>query len=278
MSGGLGNQLFQYATALQIAKNNSLPLLLDVSSFSSFSIRSFCIDKLIPSVSIISKEYVKTLVEPSNIISKKVTDFFGWRRLPKIVETKKGFDSQIAKIDIPCYLKGSFISFKYFESINEDFINSIVFSEMDKSAAIESMIQYVDYNIVCVSIRRGDFLKYPSLNVCTKEFYLRSIDRARELLFKPTFLFFSDDINWVRETFVASDFRFWDVKNYSLTMKLYAMNMCNHYVISNSSYSWWGAWLNQSITKKVFCSSKVENDGSFPIDDYYPSSWIRINP
>ena len=278
ISGGLGNQLFQYATALQIAKNNSFSLLLDVSSFSPTSIRSFCLDELVPSVSIIPREYVRTLIEPRNKILRNISEMAGWKRLPKIVERKKGYDSLIAGIDFPCYLKGSFISFKYFASINDDFINSLVFSEYVQSAAIQSMKLYKSHNIVCVSIRRGDFLQYESLNVCTKEFYLKSIDRSRKMLTNPTFLFFSDDIHWVKQNFISNDFNFWDEINYSIVMKLYAMSICNHYIISNSSFSWWGAWLNTSNNKLVFCSSKVENNNSFPVDDYYPSSWIKIDP
>lgn len=278
MSGGLGNQLFQYATALQIAQNNSFLLLLDTSSFTSKSIRYFCLNQLIPSVSIIPKEYIKTLIEPHNVILKKISEILKLERLPKIIESKKGFDSQIANINFPCYLKGSFISFKYFDSINNEFLDSLFFSDKLIKDAENSMVSFLGFNLVCVSVRRGDFLDYESLNVCGKEFYIRSITEARNLLVNPVFLFFSDDINWVRENFVSEDFQFWDVKNYNLIMKLYAMTMCNHFIISNSSYSWWGAWLSKNPLKHVFCSSVVENDYSFPVSDYYPDSWIKIKP
>ena len=249
-----------------------------MSSFSSSSIRNFCLDQLIPSVSVIPKEYIKTLVEPNNIILKKMYTFFDRKMLPKIIENQKGYNLEIANINSPCYLKGSFISFKYFESVNDELLELFVFGENVIKEAKNSIKEYFGTNLVCVSIRRGDFLQYESLNVCGKDFYIRSIEAARNLLDNPIFLFFSDDINWVRENFISHDYRFWDVQNYDLIMKLYAMTNCNHYIISNSSYSWWGAWLNKSEDKKVFCSNKVENDNSFPVEDYYPDSWIKIDP
>lgn len=278
MSGGLGNQLFQYATALQIAKKNNFPLLLDISSYTKSSIRKFSLDELIPSVSIIPKDYLNTLVEPQNIILKNISKLLNWKRIPKIVESVKGYNPQIANISFSCYLKGSFISFHYFDFVSDLLIESLVFNEDIKMAAYLSIKEYNGYNLVCVSIRRGDFLEYESLNVCGKNFYNRCIESARNILSNPKFLFFSDDINWVRYNFISSDFLYWDVQNYNLIMKLYAMTLCDHFIISNSSYSWWGAWLNKSNSKKVFCPSKVELDDSFPIDDYYPNFWIKINP
>ena len=278
MSGGIGNQLFQYAASMNIARNNKFPLFFDISSYSSSSIRSFCLSELCSTVPILPKQYVKTLVEPNNFILKKISTYFDWHRIPKIVDSKKGFDPEIANINFPCYLKGSFISFKYFESFNDTFIDSLFFSEEIKRLAFKSISEFLHLNLVCVSVRRGDFLNYESLNVCTKNFYEQSILQARSLLDNPHFLFFSDDIAWVRSNFSSSDFLFWDVKDYNIIMKLYAMSLCKHYIISNSSYSWWGAWINRNDNKKVFCSSKVESDDSFPINDYYPESWFRIDP
>jgi hypothetical protein len=278
MSGGIGNQLFQYATSLNIARNNNFPLFLDISSYSNLSIRSFCLNEICPTASILPRQYVKTIVEPQNLILKKISSYFNWKRIPKIVDSKKGYNPEIANINFPCYLKGSFISFKYFESFNDLFINSLYFTDEIKKNARNSINNFSHLNLVCVSVRRGDFLNYDSLNVCTKEFYERSISEARKVLDNPYFLFFSDDIAWVRFNFISPDFLYWDENNYNIIVKLYAMSLCNHFIISNSSYSWWGAWINRSNEKKVFCSSKVESDGSFPVDDYYPESWIKIDP
>jgi hypothetical protein len=278
MSGGIGNQLFQYATALNIARKNSFPLLLDISSYSKISPRQFCLNEFINPVSIVSKSLTKTLVEPQNFFLNSLSKFIGWEKLPKIIESKKGYDSFIDNIDFACYLKGSFISYKYFESFNNEFIESLTFNEFSKITAINSLEHLMGKNIICVSIRRGDFLNYKTLNVCGKTYYDRCIEKARLLIKNPTFIFFSDDINWVKNNFVSFDFEFWDIKNYSLNMKLYAMTLCNHYIISNSSYSWWGAWLNTNSNKLVFCPAKVELDDSFPVNDYYLPGWIHVNP
>jgi hypothetical protein len=278
ISGGIGNQLFQYATALQLAQRNSFPLLLDISSYSSVGIRSFYLDQIFPNVSIISKPYLKTLVEPQNIFLRIISKFLNLSRIPKRVETKKGFDLSIANIKSSCYLKGSFISYKYFESINSQLLNQFLFKNEIISVVNGLMSEYSNLNIVSVGVRRGDFLSFPSLNVCSKSYFEKSITKAREILKNPIFLFFSDDLVWVRKNFNALDFLFLDIPDRDPMFNLYAMSQCQHHIISNSSFHWWGAWLNLNVDKIVFCPSKVENDGCFPVDDYYPESWIRIDP
>lgn len=278
LSGGIGNQLFQYGVGYSLSKQSNLPLLFDTSSFTSKSPRSLLLNELIHDLPVISYPLLETLVEPRNFIKRITRNILGFATIPKVLEPHPGFCDDIALINYPCYLKGSFISYKYFSNWNDEFISTIEFSETLKNEALTSLNTVTKNNLVCISIRRGDFLDYSELNVCGREYYERCISWVRANLDNPEFLFFSDDIDWVKENFVDEDFNYWDVKEYHILMKLYAMTRCCHFIISNSSYSWWGAWLNKNESKVVLCPSKVVKNGSFPVNDYYPDSWVKIEP
>ncbi len=278
LSGGVGNQLFQYATALSISRKNNLPLLIDKSSFHEFSIRDYLLGNLILNLPLVDKGLVKSLVAPRNWYIKQLLKILKRKTISHVEEKKLGYDDNIAKINFSCYLKGSFISYKYFIDINNVLTDLIFFNEEIKSYVLSKFNVYLNENLVCVNVRRGDFLTDQNLNVCKISYYTKSISKARFVLDSPKFLFFSDDIIWVKENFINEDFFYWDDKNENVLQSLFAMTLCNHHIISNSSFGWWGAWLNKKIEKKIFCPSKVLNDNTFPVDDYYPESWIKIDP
>lgn len=278
LSGGIGNQLFQYATALSISRKNNFPLLIDNSSFHEFSVRDYLLGKLILNLPLVDKGLVKSLVDPRNWYIKLLLKIIKRKTVSLVEEKKLGYDDEIAKINFSCYIKGSFISYKYFIDINNVLTDSILFSEEIQTYVLSKFNVNCKENLVCVNIRRGDFLTDKNLNVCNISYYTKSISQARLVLDSPKFLFFSDDIIWVKENFINKDFSYWDDNSENVLHSLFAMTLCNHHIISNSSFGWWGAWLNKKSEKKVFCPSKVLNDNTFPVDDYYLESWIKIDP
>jgi hypothetical protein len=278
LSGGVGNQLFQFATALSISRKNNFPLLIDKSSFHEFSTRDYLLSNLIVNLPLVDKELVKSLVEPRNWFIKQLLKIFKRKTILHVEEKKLGYDLEIAALNFSCYLKGSFISYKYFSDINNALIDSIIFDEEIQSYVFSKFNVDSKDNLVCVNVRRGDFLTDQNLNVCNISYYAKAISHARLNLDAPKFLFFSDDIIWVKENFINKDFFYWDDKNENVLQSLFAMTLCNHHIISNSSFGWWGAWLNNKNEKKVFCPSTVLNDNTFPVDDYYPETWIKIDP
>jgi hypothetical protein len=278
LSGGIGNQLFQYATALAISHKNNFPLLIDKSSFHEFSVRDYLLGNLIVNLPIVDKSIVKSLVEPRNWFVKRILKILKRKTISHVEEKKLGYDEEIATLNFSCYLKGSFISYKYFSDINSSLIDSILFDQEIQSYVLSRINIICKENLVCVNVRRGDFLSDQNLNVCNISYYNKSISKARSYLVSPKFLFFSDDIIWVKENFINEDFFYWDDNNENVLQALFAMTLCNHHIISNSSFGWWGAWLNEKSEKKVFCPSKVLNDNSFSVDDYYLESWIKIDP
>jgi hypothetical protein len=278
LSGGVGNQLFQYATALSLSRKNNFPLLIDSSSFHENSVRKFLIGDLIANLPVVHTSLVKTLVEPRNWFVYTFLNLLNRKTIQRVHEKKLGYDNEIASLNITCYLKGSFISYKYFSDINDSLINSISFNEQIQANILSRFNNLLNCNLVCVNVRRGDFLDNSNLNVCNITYYNKSILKARNLLGSSKFLFFSDDICWVKENFIDDDFFYWDDNNENVLQSLFAMTLCSHHIISNSSFGWWGAWLNKKNDKQVFCPSRVLNDNSFPVEDYYPDTWIKIDP
>ena len=97
--------------------------------------------------------------------------------------------------------------------------------------------------ITSVHIRRGDYLLYPEIyQVCDKDYFLRAIALINDKYPDTKFLFFSDDMSWVKKNFSHSNFLFSEDNN-SPKQDLCLMSLCSHHILSNSSFSWWGAGL-----------------------------------
>lgn len=119
-------------------------------------------------------------------------------------------------------------------------------------------------NSVSVHIRRGDYLlrKHSKIHgLCSLEYYLQAIQFIKSKSKDPVFYFFSDDIPWARENFCNPSYKFVDCNSGSNScLDLYLMSQCKHNIIANSTFSWWGAWLNRNKEKIVVAPSVWFND------------------
>jgi hypothetical protein len=132
---------------------------------------------------------------------------------------------------------------------------------------------------VCISIRRGDYVSNPDLqdrfNICNKDYFQTAIEIMKEKLEHPVFVFFSDDIEWCKKEFGTIDFGsiYFESGNDSLSEKLNLMKACKHFIISNSTFSWWAQWLSIEKDKIVVSPSIWFKDlDSYLIED----SFIKI--
>ena len=147
---------------------------------------------------------------------------------------------------------------------------------------------------ISIHVRRSDYLHDPGFNVMPIDYYRRAIRHILKELHYPEdymFLIFSDDIDWCIKNFgESSHFTFIDSKpNLNHIPKhindLYLMSYCKHNIVANSSYSWWGAWLNQSKNKivispnhlKCFNHKALDPGYSSDFEDYFPSSWVNLD-
>lgn len=172
-------------------------------------------------------------------------------------------------------IKGYWQDERYFIEIENDVRKAFTFKNIDKeNLTLGNRMSKEDS--VALHIRRGDYLKYPQLQICKPSYYKRAIAMIKEKVNNPVFYIFSDDLKW-SEKFIKEQ----DVDYYMVTLNrgrdsykdMYLMTRCRHNILANSSFSWWGAWLGVQEGKIVICPDEwKKGSAKHPC----PSRWLRI--
>ena len=207
-------------------------------------------------------------------------------RIPQINEKSFcTFQSDLFDIKNSCYIKGFFRSEKYFIDIREellkDFSLNVELNEKNK----KMLEQIKNTNSVSIHFRRGDYTKKrvaDKYGSCSVEYYKNASKIIADSISEPITLFiFSDDINWVRNN-VKFDFEtvYVDInlaKQGYFDLEL--MKNCKHNIIANSSFSWWGAWLNENESKIVIAPKwwMKDVDTTSKNVDIIPESWLILD-
>lgn len=273
MSGGLGNQMFQYALYLKL-KGMGKDVCLDISNYNRHSERRFELD-----VFDLQMRFIQ-LPRPESI--KKI-----WLKLNgirKIYHDKIGiFQPQVYELD-DVYLRGYWQNEYYFADISDEIREA--FSVKNRISQINKSIvtKMQQHNSVSVHIRRGDYLnsQFENIygNICTLEYYKKAISYIYNTISRPHFFFFSDDTKWVREHIsefgAAEDQILLIDENYENNsfLDIYLMSNCKHHIIANSTFSWWGAWLGKNDDKIVVAPSKWFHNHE--TTDIICTGWIKI--
>ena len=172
-------------------------------------------------------------------------------------------------------LVGYFQSPKYFEKHKDVIIKELTVRSPLKKANIELSNNISKCNSVCLHIRRGDYIG--SIHqICDNDYYYSAMKKINSMVSNAIFYVFSDDIRWVKENmnFVGYSVIFMD-KNNSNYEELKLMYMCNHFIISNSSFSWWAQYLSENKNKIVIAPDRWFNDKNKKTD-LYQKNWILI--
>jgi hypothetical protein len=229
MSGGLGNQMFQYALYLKL-KSLGKNVKLDTSLYRNadcgrnleLSIFGIDIDEYTPFDA--KKVKFESLFKKYTYYEDKIGIF-----QPEIFE----FNNAV--------LDGYWQNEKYFIDIKSDVQKAFTFQESANNPIL-------DGNSVSLHVRRGDYVEIENQgvygNICTKDYYEKAIKYIMENVENPHFYLFSDDIEWVEKNIYQDGMTIVDNNrgdNSYLDMLL--MSKCRHHIIANSTFSWWGAWL-----------------------------------
>lgn len=285
MNGGLGNQMFQWAVARMIETTTDMDVYLDMSYFKKKYARPYqlkvfkCEPKFV--------EGLWTKLKLALIWTFR--DFLHWEKTfgyTLYSEKQFSFDNGINRITPNTYIEGFFQSDLYFNcieaQIRDDFRYTVIPSE-ENNKMITKIMQ--NSPSIGIHVRRGDYVKKDK-NVetyaqCSVEYYQRAVEYIVEQLDgkEPVLFFFSDDIPWARRNL---KFPYKSIyvshnkgKNSYEDMRL--MTYCSHNIIANSSFSWWGAWLNDKPTKIVVAPKKWFNDDNIVQTDATPKEWIRLD-
>lgn len=271
IKGGLGNQMFQYAIGRELSYLRGEPLHIDTSWFSNygtdtkrqFRLYHFELDCIVlESVTRLSQFNVNNIF--IRIYRKFIQKFLPLKFTKYVVENSPYYNPNILKLKNDLILDGTWLNEKYFKSVKNEIRR--VFSQKpllnNYFSSIENEIKQKS-NSISVHIRRGDYLSNSNaLNyhgLVSMEYYKYCINFFEINTEDPKFYFFSDDISWVKSVFGENEnFVFVsdesDISNEFID--LYLMSICNSNIIANSTFSWWGAWLNSSLSKIVFAPQK----------------------
>jgi hypothetical protein len=197
-----------------------------------------------------------------------------------IIEKKCGtFSSDIlCKRMNFCLYIGYWQSEKYFLSMKEEVLDTFSFEKLAKSQKTFSILDLIENtNSISVHVRRGDYLLEGEKfgNICTTQYYDKAIEKIKKHIVSPLFFVFSNDMEWVRKNIQIPNPYYIDWNQGADSWQdMFLMSRCKHNIIANSTFSWWGAWLNQSPQKMVIAPSHLLNGIETP--DWIPDTWITI--
>lgn len=281
LKGGTGNQLFQYALGRHLALKNNDVLKLDVDGlaranktgdiYRPFNLEAFAFEK-----NLATPSEVRALKYPYAIVSK------GWRFLCFKLSRDKNTTFNPAVLDWSgdIFLDGYWQSPRYFDAIRDVLLEDLQLKDGFGAAAERYAEQIKRSAAVSLHVRRGDYIKNPRVlkefGVCSTEYYTAAMKTIEAAIPSPTYFVFSDDIAWVKEHLpVGSDAVFIEGTDITDVEELMLMSLCRHNIIANSSFSWWGAWLNQHADKMVVAPTPWFNMNIYD-RDLIPASWTQL--
>ncbi|WP_026905321.1 alpha-1,2-fucosyltransferase [Pedobacter glucosidilyticus] len=278
--GGLGNQMFQYAF-YKALKHKFNAVKADTSGFNNYHLHNGLeLEEIFP---------IKLDIVSASVAKLYNPDFNEWhhRKLRRILGLKGAyyqeqqefyFDTEIFKDVKKKYYWGYWQNPLYFSDVEDELRKDFTFRKSLDTTNEERLIQMRTHESIAVHIRRGDYIGHELLgNICDLNYYQQAINYIKEHIQQPIFYFFSDDIEWCKSNFKNLEAVFIDgnigVNNY-IDMQL--MSNCKHQIIANSSFSWWGAWLNTNPNKMVIGPKKWIHKNDEKDIGILPSNWIKI--
>ena len=284
IAGGLGNQMFQYACgqAIAAATTHEVRYTTDIfaqqSTHNGYELgRVFGLSVPMATTydlrKIIGKLYAHPTCRRAMMKYQAPQSVLGKRFR---IERGNAFDENLAKgLEAGGYIHGYWQSERYFAPIVDQIRTAFTFRDVENAT-----LPNREQNNVSVHVRRGDYLNAGSIHAsCNADYYFRALDKLDLKACDTRVYVFSDDPEWAREElsklhpnthFVEGNIGADSFKD------MYLISRCDHHIIANSSFSWWGAWLNPSPQKRVIAPKRWFGDPSLDDSDILPKSWERL--
>lgn len=284
---GLGNQMFQYAFAKSFYIKTGQEVFLDCKkSFDAslpyardFISREYMLKHFrisIPKLDM-AKHPEWNFLKQDNPIRKILYQLSCLGIYPFRFylgeDSKHTYNEDVYKLK-SCYMMGWFQNEKYFKDIRDELLDDF---RLKKKIKLTSELKEVleGKNTVSLHVRRGDYRK---INSCLdKTYYERAIQYMNNRISNPVYVVFSDEVDWVREHIDchAETVYIQDFDKYKDYEELVLMSKCRNNIIANSSFSWWGAWLNENPEKVVIAPKTWFRSGK-DSNHTVPDEWIKI--
>lgn len=278
IKAGLGNQMFQYALGRRLSLDWNDELKCDLSWFQNIKTGET------PRILDINKFKIN-LVEVTNQEKKQIPLCF----VSKIISQIRArldrnyfyhFHSELLKKKSFVYLDGYFQSYKYFDSIRKTLLEDFVLKNgyTQEAQKIKDDIE-LSGESVAIHVRRGDYTSFCKNwnGLCTIEHYQQGLTEIKKKYVTVKLFVFSDDIAWAQQNLkFDSPIVFVSRPTLSTVEELMLMSLCKHQIIANSTFSWWGAWLNQNPHKIVVAPSRWLLTANISMSELLPPEWIII--
>ena len=281
LSGGIGNQMFQYLFGQHLSRIHKEKVFYDIEYFKNKNL-----DKRLDKRNM---ELLKFDLNIDIVDSKKFPFLNYHKKKDKIIYLLKGLISLNRNtFNIVSESKHTFISkilsifFKnsYYIGYWHQYrflTNEIKFKLRKDQKIINSKIkeEILNSNAICIGIRRGDYVKL-GLIICDLNYYKKGIDLINNKVIDPVYFIFSDDIEWCKQNIKISNKHFFVQANQDTPFEnIELMSLCKHNIISNSTYEWWGAMLNKNSKKIVICHKSWKLNESEK-GKLIPDDWLKI--
>jgi len=288
-SGGLGNQMFQYAFAKHLAVKNNTDLVLDLSYIESklpfkkfstpmqYELDIFNIDAKLEKL-FFGNAVTYPFAKSEFILKTKINT----KKLNLLKENNLSFNAEYLNFPDNSFIQGNFQSELYFKEIEKIIRKDFTFNTKLDNENQHILEQIQQTNAVAVHIRRGDYLsikknasKFRSLDI---NYYKNAVNILENKTEQPAYFIFSDNIEWAKNhlnleaktTFINHN------KGKNSYLDMFLMSQCKHNIIANSTFSWWSAWLNSNHKKLVIAPKIWFLTEEFNQNDIVPKSWITI--
>lgn len=286
LTGGLGNQLFQYALGRRLSLETGAELKLDISAY-EISSRQYRLNRFRIKEKYASKDEIVRLSGMgqsglSGRIERALRARLHLHKPSMVKENGSTFQPSLLKSTGSIYLDGYWQSEKYFKGIEDTLRQEFTPREDPDSEDRSVMGAILNCEAISLHVRRGDYIANPTYfsvhGVCSLDYYKAAVDEMVEAVPSPHFFVFSDDPEWTSEnlrfshpvTYVQHNGEDKDYEDLRL------MSCCKHHIIANSTFSWWGAWLASNENKIVIAPRKWYNDPNKDTSDLIPGSWRRL--
>jgi hypothetical protein len=287
--GGLGNQMFQYATGFALAKHLNMPFRIDINLLNKYNRHNgYQLNEIFDSnFEIASYLELWSLLrfKTYSVVNESVDIVNPYTFNPNIRifrEYSHNYINDFEKINNPCYISGYWQSEKYFINFDNELRKKFTFKNTLSGLNKEHENEILNSNSVSIHVRRGDYLSNANAakfhGICELAYYQKSIEIISNKIDNPTYFIFSDDVE-----FIIKNFTF--LKNYRIIDNnqgkesyndLRLMALCKHHIIANSTFSWWGAWLANHSNQIVIAPEKWFIGSKEIMKDIYCKNWIKL--
>lgn len=286
LKGGLGNQMFQYAMARTVAQRRGTTVKVDLRAFESDRKRRYSLDAWNVNAAPVSRVELLGL-RLGMKVSRKLSRTRPYYTRPVVYEQSSCFDPDALRAPRTCLLVGYWQSEGYFQEIESTIRQEFTLRTEPRTRTREIASAIRGCNSVFVHIRRGDYLADPEVNevhgTCSMQYYEEAASYVGRVVENPHFFAFSDEPEWLQQNLKIP---------FSMTVvdhnepgnsdtpgyeheDLWLMAQCRHAILANSSFSWWGAWLNP-VRERVVIAPKQWVKSRYDMRDLIPDDWIRI--